>query len=157
MTENQNESLLPLSSLHLPEIPSWFPLAWGWWASFFAVVALVLLAYFLVRRKIRRMAPKKTALSMLARTKEPSSAIELLRQAALCYYPREDMAALTGKPWYIFLDRQIGKTLFERNQDRWQKALYTREPVEDAHELVEDCIYWVEHALPPKKGGVRRG
>ncbi|MFB9136560.1 DUF4381 domain-containing protein [Vibrio olivae] len=157
MTENQNESLLPLKSLHLPEMPSWFPLAWGWWASLAAVLIAVLLVWLFIRWRVKRMAPKKTALRMLANTKEPSSAIELLRQAALCYYPREDMAALTGKPWYVFLDRQIGKTLFERNQERWQQALYSREPIEDAQELVEHCVYWVENALPPQKGGVRRG
>ncbi len=32
MKESSTTSL-DLNGLHLPELPSWFPLAWGWWAS----------------------------------------------------------------------------------------------------------------------------
>ncbi len=102
----------------------------------------------------RRLAPKKTALRLLSLTvtpQTPSSAIELVRQAALCYYPREEIAHLTGKDWYAFLDAQVGHPLFVPNETLWQQALYQKQKVNNADELVHHCYHWVESALPPKK------
>ncbi|NAX19578.1 DUF4381 domain-containing protein [Vibrio sp. V39_P1S14PM300] len=151
MTEQANSSLLPLNPMHLPDAPSWFPLAWGWWAIAGTLVLAVLLFWMLMRRKKKHLAPKKTALRLLAANQHPSSAIELVRQAALCYFPREEIAKLTGKEWHAFLDSYLNTPLFEPNQEQWQRALYTKEPVASADMLVQHCAQWVNEALPPKK------
>ncbi|WP_277206430.1 DUF4381 domain-containing protein [Vibrio misgurnus] len=145
---------LDLNGLHLPELPSWFPLAWGWWASLGGILLVVLMIGLAVRWRRRRLAPKKTALRLLrlkAIPQTPSSAIELVRQAALCYYPRQDIAHLTGKEWYAFLDAEMGQPLFIPNETQWQQALYQKQPVSNADELVQHCYCWVANALPPKK------
>lgn len=88
MKESSTTSL-DLNGLHLPELPSWFPLAWGWWASLAGILIVMLIIGLAVRWHRRRLAPKKTALRLLSLTvtpQTPSSAIELVRQAALCYY-----------------------------------------------------------------------
>lgn len=154
MTQASNTSQLPLKPMQLPDLPSWFPLAWGWWATIGIIVAVILFCWLLIRWKKKRLAPKKTALRLLTGTPmplEPSEAIELLRQAALCYYPREEIANLTGKDWYAFLDSQIQEPLFETNSELWQQALYQKEPVQNSQALVGDCYQWVSDALPPKK------
>lgn len=43
MKESSTTSL-DLNGLHLPELPSWFPLAWGWWASFTSILIVMLLS-----------------------------------------------------------------------------------------------------------------
>lgn len=150
MTSSNNDSLLPLNNMYLPDVPSWFPLAWGWWAIAATVVVTILLFAFYLRWKKKRLAPKKTAL-LLIRREKPAAAIELVRQVALCYYPREQIAQLTGRDWYAFLDSQIESPLFETNFEQWQQVLYSRQMAENSDELVEHCFQWVEQALPPKK------
>ncbi|MCA2015799.1 DUF4381 domain-containing protein [Vibrio tritonius] len=152
--QESSSAPLQLSDLHLPDVPSWVPLAWGWWATAASIVAFVVIVVLVIRWKRKRLAPKKTALRLLTPSlgiQTPSSAIELLRQAALCYYPREDIAHLTGKEWYAFLDDQIGRPLFVPNETQWQQALYKKQSAVDTKALVEDCYQWINDALPPKK------
>lgn len=142
-----------LNALHLPDAPTWWPLAWGWWAGAASIVLVVVIIMLVIRWKRKRMAPKKTALRLLNPhlKQTPSSAIELLRQAALCYFPREEIAHLTGNAWYTFLDTQVGRPLFVPNETVWQQALYQKQKIADADALVADCYQWVNDALPPKK------
>lgn len=157
MSTETQQSLLPLNAMHLPEPPTWLPLAWGWWAGFAGIVLLLIISLLYIRWNRKRLAPKKTALRLLARGQKPSEAFELLRQAALCYYPREEIAQLTGKAWYEFLDSQATNARFGDNYDVWQQALYSPQPVDNATELVQHCSDWVEQALPPKRRRVSRG
>lgn len=157
MSNETQQSLLPLNAMHLPEPPAWLPLAWGWWASIAGVALLLMASLLVIRWNRKRLAPKKTALRLLARGQKPSEAFELVRQAALCYYPREEIAQLTGKEWYAFLDSQTGGSRFGDNYDLWQQALYTSQPIDNAPELIQHCSDWVEQALPPKKRRRKRG
>ncbi|MCW8333721.1 DUF4381 domain-containing protein [Vibrio paucivorans] len=164
MKESSDSTLptleLPLKALHLPDAPSWFPLAWGWWASFAAIIVAILAVVLLIRWNKKKQAPKKTALRLLKPSHtavKPSAAIELVRQAALCYFPREQVAQLTGKEWYAFLDSQLTDPLFQPNEHQWQAALYQKDAVENPEELVEHCYQWVNDALPPKKGRAKLG
>jgi hypothetical protein len=147
-------NLLQLNPLHLPPTPSWWPPAWGWLALIGSVIAFFLLVVLLVRMRMMKLAPKKAALRIFTLSKDkmtPSDAIELVRQAALSYFPRDDIAKLTGHEWYAFLDSYAPKTLFTHNEATWQKALYHKESVPNSSHLVNDCQEWVELALPPKK------
>ncbi|KHT48168.1 DUF4381 domain-containing protein [Vibrio sinaloensis] len=151
MSTDTQASPLSLQPLHLPEAPAWFPLAWGWWAVFAAVLLCLLVMWLLLRWNKKRLAPKKTALRLLTQGAKPSEAIELVRQAALCYYPREEIAQLTGTTWYEFLDSQLKAPRFTPNQTQWQQALYSKQPISNGDELIQDCKDWVEQALPPKR------
>ncbi|KJY84568.1 hypothetical protein TW81_03300 [Vibrio galatheae] len=151
MSSETQTSLLPLNPMHLPEPPAWLPLAWGWWALIGGLLALLLTTWLLLRWNKKRLAPKKTALRLLALDQKPSEAIELVRQAALCYFPREQIAQLTGKEWYVFLDSQLSSPRFSENYELWQQALYSKQPIPNAQALIQDCSEWINQALPPKK------
>ncbi|MFM2587187.1 DUF4381 domain-containing protein [Vibrio sp. TBV020] len=157
MSNETQTSPLPLNPMHLPEPPSWLPLSWGWWALIAGLLVTTLTLYLFVRWRKKRLAPKKTALRLLANGNKPSEAIELVRQAALCYFPREQIAQLTGKEWYTFLDSQLTTPRFSDNYDTWQQALYSKETVPGSDLLIQHCSEWVEQALPPKKGMISRG
>jgi hypothetical protein len=155
MTETSNTALLALNDLKLPPVPSWFPLAWGWWASAVGVIVAIALIVAVIHWNKKRLAPKKTALKLLQMRQtndSPSAAIEIMRQAALSYFPREHIAHLTGREWYVFLDSQLDTPLFLHNSKKWQQALYQKESIEEPHVLVEHCYQWVNEALPPKRG-----
>ncbi|MCG3721055.1 DUF4381 domain-containing protein [Vibrio cincinnatiensis] len=149
---------LNLNALHLPDLPSWWPLAWGWWISLAVVLLLTLLILCLAIWKRKRLAPKKTALRLLTQSngyQTPSAAMELLRQVALCYYPRDYIAPLTGHEWYAFLDNQLGQSRFVPNVTLWQQALYQKTPITHPEQLISDCQLWINEALPPKKRSLR--
>lgn len=157
MSTINKESLLPLNPMHLPELPSWFPIAWGWWASAGGTLLCLLTLWLAYRWNKKRLAPKKAALRLIQAGGKPAEAFELLRQAALCYYPREEVAKLTGKEWYAFLDTQVESPLFLDNYELWQVALYSKEPLINASELVSHCSQWVDEALPPKRRRAKVG
>ncbi|WP_339388880.1 DUF4381 domain-containing protein [Vibrio caribbeanicus] len=144
-------TLLPLNPMHLPEPPSWFPLAWGWWTLIASVIVGLLIVWLLLYRKKRHLAAKKTAQRLMASHQKPADAIELVRQAALCYFPREEIAQLTGKEWYEFLDSQLNQPVFIANYELWQQALYSKHPIQETHTLLQDCSLWIDQALPPKR------
>ncbi|MCK6263739.1 DUF4381 domain-containing protein [Vibrio sp. ZSDE26] len=155
MTDSSSSALLALNDLKLPPMPSWFPLAWGWWASVLGVIFTVILIVALIKWNKKRLAPKQTALKLLKQDQaqdKPSDAIELVRQVALCYFPREHIAHLTGRDWYVFLDSQLETPLFLHNSKKWQQALYQKDAIEEPQLLVDHCYQWVDQALPPKRG-----
>jgi hypothetical protein len=151
---------LPLKPLHLPEAPELWPLPWGYWAVLATVIITVLLVIWLTRHYKRKGRAKKTAIKLIETHSgsSPSSAIEIVRQAALSYFPREDIAKLSGEQWLAFLDSQLDRPRFKTNYLQWQQALYhkvvnsngTRSEEVD-QDLVDDCLHWVQHALPPKR------
>lgn len=147
-------NILALNPIHLPPSPSWWPLAWGWISLVGCIFVALLLIYLIIRWRIKRIAPKKTALRLLNPTHgklTPSDAIELVRQAAFCYFPRKEIAHLTGQEWYAFLDKQFGKPLFLPNALLWQQTLYQHTHSENEVKLIDDCYQWIQHSLPPKK------
>jgi len=139
---------LPLAPLHLPAEPSAWPLAWGWWLIILITLgALIACGLGLYRYQIKRRA-KQQALNKLAQCQSVSEAHNILRQAAMSYFPRQQVAALTGQAWYQFLDGQLSQSQFAPQQARWEQALY-RENSAD-RELIEQAKGWVKKALPPK-------
>ena len=132
----------------------WNGLASPQWLSFIAVSFFALIVGLLIHWQRKRLAPKKAALRLLSMPlgyQTPSSAIELLRQTAFCYFPREQIAHLKGDDWYAFLDEQLEQSVFMPKAQTWQQTLRDRQPIEHPEQLVADCSYWIEHALPPSR------
>ena len=149
-----NNQSLDLEPLILPTAPDWFPLAWGWWAVLAATVLFVFSIYLYTKWRKKRLRAQKAALKLLTQSvtpHTPSSALEILRQAALSYFPREEIAPLTGIAWYEFLDSHTKETRFVDKQHQWQEALYQKSSQENHQSLVDNCVFWITHALPPKK------
>ncbi len=150
-TNNQSLNLEPLI---LPSEPDWFPLAWGWWAILAGIILAFLGLTLFFKWRAKRLRAKKTALKLLTHSvtpHTPSSAMEILRQAALSYFPRAEIAPLTGSAWYEFLDSHTNETRFVDKQQQWQATLYQKSSQEQHQDLIDDCVFWINHALPPKK------
>ena len=154
---------LDLSPVITPDAPTWWPLAWGWWAVIVIAITLIALVFFIVKRRKNNQLPKQEALSYFSNRQSsnrlsPSEAQRILRQAALSYFPREKVAGLSGDDWLAFLDAQLAKPLFSVKQSQWQQALYqdaslmTDEQKKVQQQLVNDCEPWLRKALPPKRG-----
>ena len=126
-------------------------------------IALIALVFFIVKRRQKNQYAKNEALacfrdSQPSNTLSPSAAQDIVRQAALSYFPREKIAGLSGDDWLTFLDAQLAKPLFSAKQSQWQQALYqdtalmSDEQKKAQQQLVNDCETWLRKALPPKRG-----
>ena len=103
---------LDLSPVIAPDAPTWWPLAWGWWALIITATALIALVFFMVKRRQINQQAKQEALARLHNSQSsnalsPSTAQDIVRQAALSYFPREKVAGLAGDDWLKFLDAQL--------------------------------------------------
>ncbi|MCC4859044.1 DUF4381 domain-containing protein [Vibrio splendidus] len=154
---------LDLSPIITPSAPTWWPLAWGWWAVIITAIALIAIVFFIVKRRQKNQQAKNEALACLrnsqpSNTLSPSAAQDIVRQAALSYFPRDKVAGLSGDDWLAFLDEQLAKPLFAAKQSQWQQALYqdtalmSDEQKKAQQQLVNDCEIWLRKALPPKRG-----
>ncbi|CDT33766.1 Conserved hypothetical protein [Vibrio coralliirubri] len=154
---------LDLSPVIAPDAPTWWPLAWGWWAVIITAISLIALVFFILKRRKNNQQAKQEALSYFSNSQSqdglsPSKAQDIVRQAALSYFPREKIAGLSGDDWLTFLDTQLAKPLFVAKQSQWQQALYqdvalmNEEQKKAQQQLVNDCETWLRKALPPKRG-----
>ncbi|MEZ9763507.1 DUF4381 domain-containing protein [Vibrio splendidus] len=157
-----NQSL-DLSPVIAPDAPTWWPLAWGWWAVIITGIVLIALVFFIIKRRQKNQRAKNEALacfrnSQPSNTLSPNAAQDIVRQAALSYFPRDKVAGLSGDDWLTFLDAQLAKPLFAAKQSQWQQALYqdtalmSDEQKKAQQQLVNDCETWLRKALPPKRG-----
>lgn len=118
---NPDIASLPLRDIHLPDSVSWWPLAAGWWILLALIAIAIFTAYlYKARRAKRRLA--REAMAQFGRLMEAyqsnhdsgqlvGALSALLRAVSISLFPRQDVAALTGKEWLQFLDQAVnGKT-----------------------------------------------
>ncbi len=119
---------LQLQDIHLPGSASFWPLAFGWWIL---LVMIISVATWLVIKVIKRAKEKRHQHKILDKFKslekklktKPSNATiaeinTLLRQLAITYYPRTEVASLTGSDWLYFLDESGSTHEFSRGAGR---------------------------------------
>jgi len=158
----QAESL-PLRDIHLPDAISWWPPAIGWWLLIGGLV-VVIITFFLIKKIRQRKQLQKTALAELknicARYESDNdkkvlaqSLSVLLRRASISYYPRHNVASLTGEQWLHHLDNTTNKKGFKTSAGHVLiTAPYlpddSNEAI-DASSLISLCESWL-HAQPHK-------
>lgn len=117
---------LPLRDIHLPDPVSWWPPAPGWWILTGSLVLIAAL-YFIIKKIRQRKQLQKAALrelDMIRKQYESSndsraliqSLSVLLRRSSISFYPRHDVASLTGKKWLQHLDNTAEKKGFLDNE-----------------------------------------
>ena len=117
----QGIDLSGLKDIHLPDVPSVWPLPVTFWAVLLTLIAMsVLLRVFWV--KIHKLTAKKYANQEVESiTKRFSGnnykiATELsllMRRIALMKYPREEISGLSVKSWRQFLENTVKKPVFK--------------------------------------------
>jgi hypothetical protein len=119
-------SLQNLNDIVLPATVGWWPLAIGWYALIgFLLIALAWFSYRSLRRWInngyRRAALREFQLleDRVHRPEERDASLRqipvLLKRTALSVYPRSQVASLTGKDWFHFLNSTVKNPSFTEN------------------------------------------
>lgn len=164
--EALNPPILNLRDIHLPEPISWWPIAPGWW--FLIVSLLLILIILFVSRKVYKSKQLKRDISseldnikqQFQQTQNKSQLAKslsmLLRRSSITYYPKTNIAGLTGNNWLAYLDNtntkssgdrkfqsDIGKVLLtapylpEDNQSNENRLDF------DAQKLITLCESWL--------------
>ena len=122
------QQVLQLRDIHLPDGPSFWPPAPGWWLLGAVLIALLAWAAVVALRRYRLHRQRQQVLMALANL-EHDLACEhataamarisiLLRRLALLRFPRRQVAALTGNAWLRFLDESGGEGRFVEGPGR---------------------------------------
>ncbi len=157
---------LDLRDIHLPEPISWWPIAPGWWmliASLFLIIAVIfILRKIYLGRQLKRdiTAELENIKQHFHKTQNKSQLAKslsiLLRRASISYYPKTNIAGLTGEHWLAYLD----KTNVKRSKNNSFKsntgevllsAPYLPDNTKldfDTQSLIELCESWL---LAPHK------
>lgn len=106
---------LTLRDIHLPDSVAWWPPAPGWWLLLLCIAMLVLAAIMVYRlrqrRQLHQAAQKELELIQHAfethddKHKALKDISIWLRRVCISFYPRMDVAGLTGDSWLAFLDQ----------------------------------------------------
>jgi len=154
---------LPLRDIHLPPPPGWWPPAPGWWLLAGLAVILGILLILLWRRT-RHLRYRRQALRQLVTLEKngfPASTLLaelsiLLKRAALCAFPEENCAALSGEDWLTFLDRHLKDNAFSEGAGRCLAAGPYQPTAEiDRAALLTLCRRWLRRLPPARRRRVR--
>ncbi len=158
-----------LHDIVLPEPVSLMPQTPAWWVLLgLALVEVVWASYAAIRRR-RANRYRRQALARLAEVEAAGAEAlarlpELVKQTALAFRSRAEVAALSGEPWLHFLDASYGGTGFAQGPGRVLPALAYGRPGEVSEEAARELIglirRWIrEHdprlLEPPKNAYVR--
>lgn len=152
--------LASLKDIHLPKAISWWPLAPGWYALILLVLfAVSMLIYFLYQRHQNALAKNK-ALQRLQQYKKAyeqehnnplasAQISELLKQVALVYYPRDEVAGLHGDEWILFLNQKSKGLNFTSLKAMLLESPFKSEEHIDLAPLFRTSRLWIKQRGKP--------
>ncbi|MEE9451556.1 MAG: DUF4381 domain-containing protein [Gammaproteobacteria bacterium] len=149
------DPLAALRDIHLPKAVSFWPPAPGWIIITTLIVLLCSGLIWIGYRYLRRQRIKKLALQRLqalqAQYQQSHQGKEivtelsiLLRRVALAYFPRKEIAGLTGKPWLSFLQSHGQDCDFEQVGALLLSAPYQAQIKADLTPLMAVCLRWIK-------------
>lgn len=162
---NTANNTLALRDIHLPTQVSWWPPAPGWWLVLGIILLFIVVAVLLYRRyQVRKLYQAATQeLQKIkqdyAQTHDDQQLVQqlsiYLRRACLTFYPRVDVAGLTGNAWLEFLDSVLENSKDPRRfGDEAARVLvsapYQLQQQIDAEVLLSLCESWSK-SLPTCK------
>lgn len=153
------DPLEQLKDIHLPTAVASWPPAYGWWLLAFFGLTIIILCIWLGYQHIRTTRIKKQAIQALSKlcasqADWPSQLNQLLKRAALGYFPQALVASLHGQQWCDFLTQQLPqkhREQFQHQFNAWQQNLYADPSVIDFAAASRCSRLWLRHALPAKK------
>tara|TARA_Y100000588_G_C13907232_1_gene775535 strand:- start:243 stop:749 length:507 start_codon:yes stop_codon:yes gene_type:complete len=165
MPDSYQHVLAQLKDIHLPKDISWWPLAPGWYLLMALLVVIIITSVILYWRWKTQRLSKKQALKILQdyqkqyqQASNPqmfcTQVSELLKRVALVYYPRHEVASLTGSAWVCFLEKTgkntpFTKVKYELTDLPFEKEQHTRHRQLMIDELMAWSEKWIQQRRKP--------
>ncbi|MBA6224498.1 DUF4381 domain-containing protein [Colwellia sp. MB02u-18] len=153
------DPLAQLSDIHLPANVHGYLIAPGWWLLAVIVLALIIYGLLKLRQAMIKRQAKKMALKQLSTATDISAMVALLKWAALQYFPRSQVAHLTGNAFKSFLiatlppkhQQEFTELSAEHFVSVYQSTAVSTTANIISAEFSSAAKLWLSHALPPKK------
>ncbi|EWH09192.1 hypothetical protein DS2_13564 [Catenovulum agarivorans DS-2] len=117
---NPNDLMEAFKDVQTPEQASWWPLAWGWWLVILLLLVVVLVVGKYVFQQIKFNAYKKRVIHQLKITSSTQQLAVLLKQLAIHYYGRTQVASLSAEKMHQFWLAQVINHS-DKSAKLWQK------------------------------------
>lgn len=150
--------LQQLRDLHLPQAPGSWPWAWGWWLILAFLIVLLGFSpygwksYRLWQAKRKFLQRLHQLEHIYQRQPQDFQLIELaylLKQVALYYYPREQVAGLHGQSWLDFLQSTSKKTIPPAMNLIFTKMIYQSAVDAELDATFEFVGSWIKQQSKP--------
>ncbi len=151
-----------LKDIYQPTELGWWPLAYGWWILLVVllsfVIGLIVISVKAYRKGlIKRLAIKELAL--IPANAGPSEYNQLLKRAAIGYFPATHAQRLHGEQWRLFLTSTLPKPPTDQQAElvtQLTNQIYQSQPDIDKQALRAFTRTWLTRALPPKKKTLKK-
>ncbi|WP_440875528.1 DUF4381 domain-containing protein [Thalassotalea sp. PLHSN55] len=158
-------SLEQLKDISLPTAVHNYPIAPGWWALLFIILAVLVFLIIQYKKRQAQYKCQKLALAQLAENNLDNEAIVgLLKWAALSYFPRRKVASLFGESFQQFLIANLPEakqaTFKELSHTGFQGLYHSPTSMMknvDTEQFGQAAKLWLQHAIAiktPRKKGV---
>lgn len=153
------DPLAQLSDIHLPANVHGYLIAPGWWLLAVIVLALIIYGLLKLRQAMIKRQVKKMALKQLSTATDISAMVALLKWSALQYFPRPQVAHLTGDAFKSFLiatlptkhQQKFTELSAEHFVSVYQSVAASTTASKTSAEFSSAAKLWLSHALPPRK------
>ena len=161
-----DQNTTSLRDIHLPDAISWWPPAIGWWL----LLLLIIIALFYIPKLYRRLTftplqkvANMTFQNIVNQYKEKhdkasfiAATSRFLRQTAMSYCGREDVAQLTGEKWVQALNNLTEQNYFTDDlKQSLINAPYQKKSNINVEQLIETVQNWLA-GLPEKPGDQKK-
>ena len=149
------DRLAQLQDITTPEPISQFPMAIGWWL----LLALIILSVFTFIVKMNqyntlRKIQKNAIKQINQQSPTLSETVRILKMAAMAYFPRNEIAALSGMQLADYLIGKLpekAKTSFiTKTSNAWQQLYQKNGGTQINSDFNQAALLWLKTALPPK-------
>ena len=157
--------LISLRDIHLPKEIGYSPLGLGWYILIGLILLILIslgLSYYYIYQK--RLIYKKALITLKSYKKDyqdgkavvliASHLSEWLRQVALTYYPKENVAGLKGSLWIAFLVETGFGDLFQHDPTLLDIP-YQRTSLANLNPWFDACEKWI-HSIQMKSVNKKR-
>ncbi len=145
--------LADMRDIVMPQEPSLWPPAIGWWMLAGLAILTVFGAVYLIRNSLKSIA-RKTALSRLSKLSSLPAQVALvelstlMRTVAISKYPRSKVAGLVGHDWLVFLDQCVDTNQFTNGPGQiLAHGPYQKYSIDDCSDTIALCRTWIKQVL----------
>ena len=137
-------SLDNLRDVFEPHPVGWWPMAPGWWVVFF--ILTVVAGVLAVRgwQRWQANAYRRAALQELESATGVAAIADILKRTALCVWPRNQVASLSGSAWCSWLGMTGGTDVPDSVALALTRDVFSNS-AGDTHQLAEFAGNWIKN------------
>ena len=137
-------SLDNLRDIIEPPTVGWWPLASGWWVIFFMLTFVASMLAVRSWWQWRANAYRRAALRELQSATGVAAIAEVLKRTALCVWPRNQVASLSGQAWCSWLGESAEIEVPESVVRALAHDAFS-DSAGDTHQLAEFAVNWIKN------------